>query len=86
MVEYNIAIAAFLISSITTRLPREADAYKWYLRMDYLGKEALERLISNVYRIKIRGLLTFNCQTYLQVKAKRQILRRQLIRMASKLI
>jgi hypothetical protein len=77
MVEYNIATAAFLTSSTTPKLPREADAYRWYLRMGYLGKEALERLISNVYGIKIRGSLTFNCQPCLQAKAKRQISRRQ---------
>jgi hypothetical protein len=33
--------------------------------------------MSNVYGVKIRGSLTFNCQPCLQAKAKRQISRRQ---------
>jgi hypothetical protein len=38
--------------------------------MGHLGKEALERLVSNVYGVKIKGLLTINCQACLQAKAK----------------
>ena len=50
--------------------------------MGHLGKEALERLMSNVYGVKIKGSLTFNCQACLQAKAKRQVSRRQSSRIA----
>jgi hypothetical protein len=57
--------AAFSVSSRASRSLREADAYRWHLRMGHLGKEALERLVLNVYGVKIRGLLTINCQACL---------------------
>ena len=84
VVEHNLysATAAFPTSSRTPRPPREADAYRWHLRMGHLGKEALERLMSNVYGVKIKGSLTFNCQACLQAKAKRQVSRRQSSRIA----
>jgi hypothetical protein len=44
--------------------------------MEYLGKEALERLISNVYGVKIKGPIVFNYKVYIQGKAKKNILRR----------
>ena len=50
--------------------------------MGHLGKEALERLVSNVYGVKIKGQLTIDCQAYLQVKAKKQISRRPSGRLA----
>lgn len=83
MVEHNPnKAAAFPASSRAPRSPREADAYRWHLRMGHLGKEALERLVSNVYGVKIRGPLTINCQACLQAKAKQQISRRPSGRMA----
>ena len=77
MVKYNsyLTTIAFPISSRAPRPRREADTYRWYLRMGYLGKEALERLISNIYGVKIKGPVVFNCQACLQAKAKRQISR-----------
>ena len=78
----NSATAAFPISSRAPRQPREADAYRWHLRMGHLGKEALERLMSSVYGVKIKGPIVFNCQACLQAKAKRQISRRQSSRIA----
>jgi hypothetical protein len=50
--------------------------------MGYLGKEALERLISNVYGVKIKGPVVFNYEACLQGKAKRNISRRQPARIA----
>jgi hypothetical protein len=50
--------------------------------MGYLGKDALERLMSNVYGVKIKGQLTFNCQTCLQRKARKNISHRQPARIA----
>jgi hypothetical protein len=82
IVEHNPYTAAFPVSSRAPRSPREADAYRWHLRMGHLGKEALERLVSSVYGVKIKGLLTINCQACLQAKAKQQILRRPSGRMA----
>jgi hypothetical protein len=72
MVEYNpySATAAFPVSSRNPRPLREVDVYRWYFRMDYLGKEVLERLVLSVYSIKIKGLLIINYQAYLQAKAK----------------
>ena len=61
MVKYNPYIAAvFPVSSRTPRPPREVDTYRWYLRIGYLDKEALERLVLSVYGIKIKGLLIIN--------------------------
>jgi len=79
VVEHTLgsATAAFPTSSRAPRPPREADAYRWHLRMGHLGKEALEKLMSNVYDVKIKGPVTFNYQACLQAKAKRQISRRQ---------
>ena len=84
VVEHNpsSATAAFPTSSTAPRPPREADAYRWHLRMGHLGKEALERLMTNVYGVKIKGPVVFNCQACLQAKAKRQISRRQPARIA----
>lgn len=76
VVEHNIATAAFPVSSTAPRSPREADTYRWHLRMGHLGKDALERLMSNVYGVRIKGPVVFNCQACLQAKAKRQISRR----------
>jgi hypothetical protein len=78
MIEYRpySATAAFPIFFRAPRQPREADIYRWYLRIGYLDKEALERLIFNVYRIKIKGPIVFNYEAYVQAKAKRQISRR----------
>jgi len=53
--------------------------------MRHLGKETLKRLISNVYKIKIKGLIVFNYEAYFQAKAKRQISRRQSNRILPKL-
>ena len=80
VVEHNSATAAFPVSSRAPRPPREADAYRWHLRMGHLGKEALERLMSNVYGVKIKGLVVFNCEACSQAKAKKIISRRQLAR------
>jgi len=84
VVEHNphSATAAFPVSSRAPRPPREADAYRWHLRMGHLGKEALERLMSNVYGVKIRGPIIFNCEACVQGKAKKNISRRQPARMA----
>ena len=82
VVEHNPYTAAFPVSSRNPRPPREADAYRWHLRMGHLGKEALERLVSSVYGVKIKGPLTINCQACLQAKAKQQISRRPSGRMA----
>jgi len=82
VVEHSSATAAFPTSSTAPRPPREADAYRWHLRMGHLGKEALERLMTNVYGVKIKGPVVFNCQACLQAKAKRQISRRQPARIA----
>ena len=53
--------------------------------MGYLGKEALERLITNVYKIKIKNLIVFNYEACVQTKVKRQILQRQFSRIAPRL-
>ena len=53
--------------------------------MGHLGKEALERLMTNVYSVKIKGPVVLNCQACLQAKAKRQISRRQSSRIAPRL-
>jgi hypothetical protein len=82
VVEHNAATAAFPVSSRASRPPREADAYRWHLRMGHLGKEALERLMSNVYGVKIKGPIVFNCEGCIQGKAKRNISRRQPARIA----
>ena len=76
VVEHTQATAAFLISFRAPQSPQKADAYQWHLRMGHLGKEALERLISNVYKVKIKRPIAFNCQACLQAKAKWQISRR----------
>ena len=79
MVKYTLGltIIAFPTSSRAPRQPREADAYRWHLRMGHLGKEALEKLMSNVYGVKIKGPIVINCQACSQAKAKRQISRQQ---------
>jgi hypothetical protein len=84
VVEHNpcSATAAFPTSSTAPRPPREADAYRWHLRMGHLGKDALERLMSNVYGVRIKGPVVFNCQACIQGKAKRNISRRQPARIA----
>jgi hypothetical protein len=82
VVEHNSATAAFPVSSTAPRPPREADAYRWHLRMGHLGKEALERLMSNVYGVKIKGPVVFNCEACIQGKAKKNISRRQPARIA----
>jgi hypothetical protein len=75
VIEYqpNTANAAFPVSSTAPRLPREADAYRWHLRMGHLGKDALEHLMSNVYGVKIKGPVVFNCEACVQAKAKKTI-------------
>jgi hypothetical protein len=45
--------------------------------MGQLGKDALERLMSNVYGVRIKGPVVFNCEACLRAKAKPQISRRQ---------
>ena len=84
MIKHNLCstTAAFPVSSRAPRSSQEADADRWHLQMRHLGKEALKRLVSNVYGVKIRGPLTVNCQACLQAKAKKQISRRPSRRMA----
>jgi hypothetical protein len=66
MIKHNPNTAVvFSVFSRAPRSLREADAYRWHLRMGHLGKKVLERLVLNVYGVKIRGPLTINCQAYL---------------------
>jgi hypothetical protein len=54
VIEYNSPKAAFPASS-TPRPPRDADANRWHLRCGHIGQDALERLISETYGVRIKG-------------------------------
>jgi hypothetical protein len=67
---------AVFASSKGPRPIREADAKGWHLRCGHIGKEALEKLISAAYGVKIQGQLTLECEDCIQAKAKEHVSRR----------
>jgi len=76
VIEYNPPKAAFPVSSTAPRPPRDADAHRWHLRCGHIGQDALERLMSETYGVRIKGQLTINCEECIQATAKRKVSRR----------
>ncbi|MFL5692379.1 MAG: reverse transcriptase domain-containing protein [Ktedonobacteraceae bacterium] len=83
VIEYSPPKAAFPASS-TPRLPRDADAHRWHLRCGHIGQDALERLMSETYGVRIKGQLTTSCEACIRATAKRKVSRRAPKRMASR--
>ena len=83
VIEYNPPQAAFPAST-TPRPPRDADAHRWHLRCGHIGQDALERLMSETYGVRIKGQLTINCEACTRATAKRKISRRPPNRIASR--
>jgi Pol polyprotein, beta-barrel domain len=75
VLSYQPLVAVFA-SSRDPRPIRDADAKGWHLRCGHLGKEALEKLISATYGVRIRGQLTLECEDCIQAKAKQHVSRR----------
>ena len=63
-------------SSRDPRPIRDADAKGWHLRCGHIGKNALEKLISATYGVRIKGQLTLECEDCIQAKAKEHVSRR----------
>lgn len=78
VIEYNepTAQSAFPASSRAPRQPREADAYLWHLRSGHPSQEALEKLLTESYGVKIKGQLRNACESCALATANRQISRR----------
>jgi Reverse transcriptase (RNA-dependent DNA polymerase) len=83
VIEYNPPKAAFSAST-TPRPPRDADANRWHLRYGHIGQDALERLMSETYGVRIKGQLTISCEACAQATAKRKISRRAANKIASR--
>jgi hypothetical protein len=83
VIEYNYPKAAFPASS-TPRPPRDADANRWHLRCGHIGQDALERLMSETYGVRIKGQLTISCEACVRATTKRKVSRRAANRMASR--
>ncbi|RMZ76754.1 hypothetical protein DV736_g6702, partial [Chaetothyriales sp. CBS 134916] len=81
VIEFNPPKAAFSSSS-AQRPPRDADAERWHLRCGHIGREALERLMTATYGVRIKGQLTLDCEACIQAAAKQKISRRPAIRVA----
>jgi len=72
VIEYNSPKAAFPASA-TPRPPRDADADRWHLRCGHIGQDALERLMSETYGVRIKGQLTISCEACVRATAKRKV-------------
>jgi hypothetical protein len=83
VIEYNSPKAAFPTSS-TPRPPRDADANRWHLRYGHIGQDALERIMSDTYGVRIKGQLTISCEACVRATAKRKVSRRAANRVASR--
>ena len=76
----NVTDAAFItrrnnFNSMTERRPSKADATRWHLRLGHPGPQALEHLVNCATGVKIKGLLTVECNSCATAKARRQIRR-----------